>query len=245
MVDGILKIGVHGSTGKMGLHVIKLIDNDPTLELSGKFSRAQQVSLDNLCKSSNVIIDFSLPEAVPALINTAVKHKCSLVIGTTGLSQAQHNEIKQAAELIPILYSANMSYGILVLNRLIEIASSLLSKEDFDVAITDKHHKFKKDSPSGTALMLGKSLHQAWNIDGELDANSKMDANKFGNICFSSIKIGNIVGEHSVVYANLEERIILSHIAENKAVFAKGAIKAAKWLADKPKGLYSLQDTIE
>jgi 4-hydroxy-tetrahydrodipicolinate reductase len=241
-----IKIGVHGVTGRMGKQVINLISQDSELELCSQYSRSGDYdSLETLCNSSKVIIDFSLPAALPALLKMAVKYNSKLVIGTTGLTEKLYDEIKQASKLIPILYSANMSFGITILNKILSIASSLIPKEEFDAVILDMHHKFKKDSPSGTALMLGNTINQIWNGSEDLADIKTYDPAYCGNISFSSVKLGNIVGEHSITFANLEERIIFSHIAENRAVFARGAIKAAKWLYHKPKGLYSLQDTIE
>ncbi|MCC2646103.1 MAG: dihydrodipicolinate reductase [Rickettsiaceae bacterium] len=241
-----IMIGVHGATGRMGKQVINLVPKDSELELCSQYARSGNYdSLENLCKLSKVIVDFSLPAALPTLLEMAVKYNSKLVIGTTGLTKELHNAIKEASKSIPVLYSANMSFGINLLNKILNIASSLIPKEEFDAVILDMHHKFKKDSPSGTALMLGNTINKVWNGSQDFADIKTNDPAHCGNISFSSVKLGNIVGEHSVTFANFEERIIFSHIAENRAVFARGAIKAAKWLYNKPKGLYSLQDTIE
>lgn len=232
-----LKIGVHGATGKAGKHVVTMIKQDSILTLSGCYSQITQTSLDIFCQNADVIIDFSLAPAVEPLVKAAAANNTSLVIATTGLSDATQQLIKQTSTIIPILYSANMSYGANVLNRILRLASQLLSPIDYDVNIMDKHHKFKKDSPSGTALMLSKIINTEWSTVNIMN-------NNFGQISHSSIKLGSIVGEHQVTFANLDEQIVISHIAENKDVFAKGAIKAAKWLHNKPAGLYSMADLV-
>jgi 4-hydroxy-tetrahydrodipicolinate reductase len=253
-----IKIGVFGATGRVGKLIVDILQADSTVALSSVFVRKElnfsippETLVTNdyeaFLEASDIIIDFSLPEATEKLLETAMNsHKRPVVIATTGLSKHQENLLKEASTKMPILYATNMSLGVALLNKLVAIASKAL--DDFDCEIVEMHHKHKKDSPSGTALTLAENAALA----RELELDSVRISGRDGNIgqrtkdeiAVMSLRGGDIVGKHTVGFYNEGEFIELSHTATNRATFAKGSIKAAKWLVDKPAGLYSINDCL-
>ena len=196
-------------------------------------------------KKANLIIDFTIPECTFQILKIASKLKKKVVIGTTGFTKKEEDLIKKFSKKIPILKAGNMSLGINLLMYLTEIASSSLGK-NFLSKIFEVHHKYKKDHPSGTALMLGKGIavgkrKNFYNLVGKKFLNK----NKFPygkKINFNSIRRGKIIGEHEVKFSSGKEIITLNHEAFDRALYSEGALSAAKWLMNKKPGLYSMRD---
>jgi 4-hydroxy-tetrahydrodipicolinate reductase len=222
-----LKVGVHGASGNVGKILISKINSSDDCVLSYSHSRKSEQfnSLNDLFLSSDVIIDFSLAEAVDNLLLAASKHKKPLVIGTTGLSTEQKNKIKEISKQIPILYSANFSIGANALRIASGITSEILGN-NFEIGIFEIHRKTKKDCPSGTSLM----------IEDEIKAKSNL------NVTHSSMRIADVFGEHNVIFENKDESIKMMHSVKDRGVFASGALKSAIWLATKNAGLYKMDD---
>jgi 4-hydroxy-tetrahydrodipicolinate reductase len=244
-----LKIGVCGSSGKMGQSIIALAKLYPNeYEISSTYEGINTTEyLKNFCQNSNIIIDFSSPALLPYLIDNCLTYSKPVVIGTTGLTEEHFKVLKKASIKIPVFYSANMSLGANLLAMLAEKAAKILT-DDYDVEIIDRHHRYKKDSPSGTALMIGKQIAKTRSVDFKENAAFANDSNYLrgeNEIRFSSIRAGNILGEHEVMFAADNEILSLNHHVSNREVFAKGALIAAVWLIDKQNGLYSMMDVID
>jgi 4-hydroxy-tetrahydrodipicolinate reductase len=220
-----IKIGINGANGKMGQEIRQLIPEFSNCQLV--YSRSKNIgSLQELCLSSDVILDFSSIEGSMEILGAAITNNRKLLIGTTGFSDEQHRVILEASKKIPILQTANTSFGIALLNILVKKAAATLI--GYDVEIIEKHHVSKKDSPSGTALMLKRNI-----------ADSSCD------IKFESIRGNDVTFEHQVNFSNQAERIGLIHKAETRRVFAQGAIKAAIWLFRcNSAGLYNMEDVL-
>jgi 4-hydroxy-tetrahydrodipicolinate reductase len=203
--------------------------------------------MDVFLKSSDVIIDFSLPEATQKLLECAMEHPRPLVIGTTGMDAHQLNLLKSASEHMPILYATNMSLGVALLNKLVATAAKTL--EGFDIEIVEQHHRHKKDAPSGTALTLAHSAAHARNLDLDAVRVSGRDGNigerTKDEIAVMALRGGDIVGRHTVGFYNEGEFVELHHTATSRNTFSKGSIRAAKWLANKEAGLYTISDCLE
>jgi len=195
----------------------------------------------------DMAIDFTAPAATAKHAQACVARGCGLVVGTTGLGAAELAALKSAAASIPLLYSRNMSIGITVLTELVRQAARLLGP-DFDAEISEAHHRAKKDSPSGTALQLGEAVAEARAqkfADVAIYDRSGLSAGPPAQaIGFASIRAGAIVGDHTVLLASDEEVLELTHRATDRALFARGALRAAAWLKDQPAGLYSMQDVL-
>ncbi len=260
-----LNIGISGCSGKMGKTLIKLISNHKECSLAcgleaennpeiGKLINSEyssEVIVSNrqiFFEKSDIIIDFSTPSSTIENIKFANKYEKSIVIGTTGLSPEVEQEIEKASNNIPIVYSANMSIGINIILELTNKLSNILEKEEFDIEILEMHHKHKVDAPSGTALALGKAAAKGRKIElaknSEIVRNGINNKREIGNIGFASLRGGSVTGEHSVLFASDHEIIELKHKADNRSLFAAGAIKAAIWLSKKQKGLYSMKDVL-
>ncbi len=251
-----LKLMIHGYLGKMGKVLCRLAEQDETCEVvSGIDFITSQTSMPfsvftdiNDCDvPADVIIDFSTADAVPSLINYAVSFNIPVVICTTGLSNDTIKKIDEAAEKIPVFRSANMSIGINLIAALLEKASKTLDEVGFNIEIIEKHHNQKIDAPSGTALLLADTINRS--MDNKLryvydrsPVREKRDAKELG---IHAIRGGTIVGEHSVIFAGKDEVVEFTHIAHSKEVFAVGAFSAAKFLADKPAGLYDMNDMLK
>ncbi|AAU03622.1 4-hydroxy-tetrahydrodipicolinate reductase [Rickettsia typhi] len=234
-----INIGLSGATGKMGKTIIEIIDQFKDCQISEKFNSTNNLNdLDNLCKNSDVIIDFSTPEVLEKLINYALKHNTKLVIGTTGLKKQHFKLLEKAAKTLPILYSANMSIGANLLNYLAKESTKIL--DDYDVEILEMHHRNKKDAPSGTALMLASTIAGIKELNITFNRGNRIKSKK--EIGISSLRGGNVHGIHEIFFLDNDEIITLKHEALNKNSFAVGAIKSAIWLQDKPSALYSMQD---
>ena len=252
-----VKIGIHGASGKMGRMIIECLKNEPGAKLSAAytiepldFALPQGAILtdkfDELFANCDVVIDFTIKEGAINLLNYARTDPKPLVIGTTGLGEDGANLLKLASAAMPILYATNMSLGVAVLNRLAALASKAL--RDFDAEIVEQHHRHKKDAPSGTALTLGERVAAARGLnlkdvlvtgrDGMVGARSKDE------IAILAVRGGDVVGRHTVGFYNEGEFIELNHTATSRATFAKGAIKAAIWVAGQQSGLYGIDDCL-
>lgn len=251
-----MKIGIAGYTGRVGqLLVTELQSGTWTgLELSGGTSRKGHENIsglltttepEELFKTSDAIIDFTLPEGTMKHAALAAKHGTILVIGTTGLSDKQEAELVEHAKSAAIVYAANMSLGVNLLSALIEKAARALAPDDWDIEIFESHHKHKLDAPSGTALALGRAAAKGRDTSlpspVECDRSGKRES---GEIGFSVARGGDVVGEHTVFFFGEGERIELTHRATNRALFARGALKAAQWAKGKPPGLYSMKNVL-
>ncbi len=222
-----MKIGLHGASGRMGKEVAALISEYNSCELAYEYSRGG--NLEDLCVSSEVIIDFSSPEALPDLLLCAIKYAVPILIGTTGILEDMQKSIVTAAKEIPILQSPNTSFGVNVLQNLITKAAETLI--NYDIEIIEMHHATKKDAPSGTALMLG-------------DVAATSSGQALDSIGFSSVRAGALFGEHQVMFVGQNEVVTLAHRALSRRCYAEGAIRAAMWLREMSPSLYNMQDML-
>jgi 4-hydroxy-tetrahydrodipicolinate reductase len=253
-----IKVGVFGASGRVGKLLIEDLKATKEMSLSAVFVRnSLDFTIDpsvlvtsdmhSFLNASDIIIDFSLPEACEALLEEAIKTPKPLVIGTTGLNTHQLNLLKQASELMPVLYATNMSLGVALLNKLVYQASAAL--DGFDIEIVEMHHRHKKDAPSGTALTLSESAARGRGLDIDKVRISGRDGNigerSKDEIAVMALRGGDIVGRHTVGFYNDGEFIELNHTATSRNTFSKGALRAGKWLVDKEAGLYSISDCLE
>ena len=204
-------------------------------------------SLDQCSVEADVIVDFASPKAVDGLLAYSCKKQVPVVLCTTGLSGEQLAAVEKASQVTAILRSANMSLGVNLLLKLVSDAARVLAGSGFDMEIVEKHHNQKVDAPSGTALALADSMNQA--MDGQYaytcDRSTRREKRNPKEIGISSVRGGSIVGEHDVIFAGRDEVLTLSHTAYSKAIFAKGALEAAKFLAGKKPGMYSMTDVVD
>jgi len=250
-----MKIGIAGYTGRVGQLLVSELQSGTWngLDLVAGSSRsvhpehfpsesfAVTASSEELMQASDCVIDFTTPDSTFKNIEAAAKTRTALVIGTTGLDQTDENLIKDAANSIPIVYAANMSVGVNLLLALVEQAAARLGPE-WDIEIFESHHKNKVDAPSGTALALGKAAQRGRGVGTfKTDRNGKRNE---GDIGYAVSRGGDVVGEHTVTFYGMGERIELGHKATNRALFARGALKAAQWLDGKPAGLYTMRDVL-
>ena len=206
------------------------------------------VNLTAACpKTADVMIDFSLPQATDATIEYCAKNGIALILATTGLTGSQLINLKTAADKIPIVYATNMSVGMNVLFATVGKVAKMLG-EDYDIEITEAHHRFKKDSPSGTALSLAETIAEETARkypDCLVHGRHGTDAlRKKGTIGMHAIRAGDITGQHSVIYSALGETVTISHNAHNRDNFARGAVRAAKWVTKKSPALYSMKNVL-
>lgn len=200
---------------------------------------------EQLKAAEGVIVDFSRPDALPELLEAALKYRLPAVLCATGYTDVELKRIEDAAKEIPVLRSANMSLGVNVLTELAAMAARML--EGFDVEIVEKHHRMKADSPSGTALMIYEA------VKGERGAETEAVYGRYGRtqkrtdgeIGVHAVRGGTVTGEHEIGFYGSGEEIILTHRAENRSLFAQGALRAARFLQDKPAGLYSMHDVVQ
>jgi 4-hydroxy-tetrahydrodipicolinate reductase len=193
----------------------------------------------------DVLVDFSAPDALQASLDEAVDAGTPILVGTTGLGSEADKQIAEAAKSVAVLRAANTSLGVAVLSDLVERAAKALGT-DWDIEIIEMHHRMKADAPSGTALALGKAAAagRGTPLNAERGRDGTGLKRETGAIGFASVRGGTVAGEHDVIFAGSDERLILSHRAENRIIFAKGALAAARFLAGKPAGLYSMHDVI-
>jgi 4-hydroxy-tetrahydrodipicolinate reductase len=237
-------IGIIGSEGRMGAALATAIEAAGAT-LAGGIDKGGDVA--TLAAKSDLLVDFSAPAALEANLAAALGAGIPIVIGTTGLEAAHHAAIDEAARTIPVLQTGNTSLGVTMLAHLVREAAARLGDE-WDIEIVEMHHRMKVDAPSGTALLLGEAAAEGRGID--LAENSERGrghefgghtgARKRGAIGFASLRGGTVAGDHSVILAGDEERITLSHSAENRMIFARGAVKAAEWLIGREAGRYAM-----
>jgi len=252
-----IKLSITGCLGRMGQQLIKSSKNVKNFKLisvtenrvvNKKVSGLKpQLNSESAFKNSNIIIDFTVPKCTLEVLKIASKLKKRVIIGTTGFSKKEENLIKKYSKKIPILKAGNMSLGINLLMYLTEITSKSLGN-NFLSKVFEIHHKHKKDHPSGTALMLGKGIAVGKNKDffrlvGKKYLNKKnFPYNK--KINFNSIRKGEVIGNHKVLFSSGKETISLDHNAFDRALYSEGAFTAAKWLMNKKPGLYSMRDVL-
>ncbi|MEL6464126.1 MAG: 4-hydroxy-tetrahydrodipicolinate reductase [Pseudomonadota bacterium] len=261
-------IVIAGASGRMGQMLIRSVLESDKMRLVGTLERAghdwvgQDVGealggkalgalvyddpLEPMARAQ-ALIDFTVPEATLALSKIAAQARATHIIGTTGMSEDQIAQLEPAARHCPIVRAGNMSLGVNLLTQLVRQVAAALD-EDFDVEVIEGHHHHKVDAPSGTALMLGEAAAEGRGVDLARVRDAARDgitgARKRGDIGFSVIRGGDIVGEHEVLFAGPGERIVLKHIATDRALFAKGALKAALWAQDKAPGQYDMLDVL-
>jgi 4-hydroxy-tetrahydrodipicolinate reductase len=228
----------------MGQAVAQLVETDPGAKIVCGVDTHNSIA--NAPADADVIVDFSHPSALPSLLAFGKAHKIPLVLATTGYSVRDTETIRQASNSVPILHSATMSLGINILLNLAGQVAKILS-DGFDVEIIEKHHNKKVDAPSGVALTIADTISNALPFPGEYvyDRHSTRKPRGQHEIGISSIRGGTIVGDHSVIFAGNDEILEITHHAAGREIFAAGALHAAKFLAGKPCGLYSMQDAIK
>jgi len=245
------KIILHGCFGQMGRAVQKMAVQTEGFEIAAGIDAKHEsapfpvVSDINVCNAdADAVIDFSIAEAAPKLIRWCVDSNMPLVLCTTGLSDETAELVKLASEKVPVFQSANMSLGISFMASLVERASVVLGAEGFDIEIVEKHHRKKVDAPSGTALMLANAMNEGGQYEIVTDRTQKRRQRPVNEIGISSVRGGTIVGDHSVIFAGLDEVIEISHSAYSKDVYAIGALKAARFIAGRRPGLYSMRNML-
>lgn len=264
-----MKIGIVGCTGRMGRAIVEEILLNDNCELSGGAVRASSDfvgmdvgtlagvepvginasgSLDKLFDDSDAVIDFSNPTTSIKCAEIASSKGKVHVIGTTGFSEEEKNQLAKFAENSTIIWSANMSIGVNVLSAITEQVAKILD-EAFDIEIVEMHHCHKVDAPSGTALLLGEAAAKGREVNLESVACKSRDGivgtRPRGEIGFATLRGGDVVGEHTVMFAGDGERIELTHKASSRKIFAKGSVRAALWAKDKKHGFYSMKDVIK
>ncbi|NNM62134.1 MAG: 4-hydroxy-tetrahydrodipicolinate reductase [Steroidobacteraceae bacterium] len=261
------RLTVFGVTGRMGQSVLRALVDTPGFALAGAVASAGSVrvgrdaafegpesgvavtaDVDIALRTATVAIDFSLPLAVGAHAAACAQARVPLVVGATGLEAEALAALREAARKIPVLIAPNMSIGVALLERLVRIASRSLG-EDFDAEILEAHHRMKRDAPSGTALHLGEAIASARGrpLDelAVLDRQTETGPRRGGTIGFSVLRGGDIVGEHTVIFAGEGERLELMHRAGDRMIFARGALRAAAWLVGRAPGSYGMQDVLD
>jgi len=254
-----------GAAGRMGKRIVALAAESAQLEIVAAVERPGHPDLgkdaglvagitsmnvpvnDNYAAGAQVAVDFSTPQAADQTIDYCLENAAALVLGTTGLSDRQHEKVKSASEKIPVVYATNMSVGMNVLFALAGRVASMLG-DDYDVEIVEQHHHFKKDAPSGSALTLAENICKATDRDfpgclvhGRSGSDTLRQA---GDIGMHAVRAGDITGVHSVIFGGLGEKLTLNHTAQSRDTFVRGALRAARWLVGKEPGLYSMADVL-
>ena len=248
------RVIMHGCNGKMGQMIAGLIAQDEEVKLvagvdvydQGRNPFPVYKHISDCDVQADVIIDFCNPAAIKGLMEYCVERQIPCVVCTTGLSEEELNYVREASKKVAILRSANMSLGINTLMELLKKAAQVFAPAGFDMEIVEKHHNQKLDAPSGTALALADSMNEALDeaYTYTYDRSQKRQKRDKYEIGISAVRGGNIVGEHEVIFAGQDEVIEFKHTAYSKAVFAKGAVEAAKFLKGKPAGHYDMADVI-
>lgn len=237
-------IGIYGSEGRMGRVIATIAEDEGARIAGGVDAGGDPVPLAH---AADVLVDFSTPAALESHLAAAVAARTPMVIGTTGLLPTHHAMIDRAAQEIAVLQTGNTSLGVTLLGILVQEAAQRLGS-DWDIEIVEMHHRHKVDAPSGTAVLLGEAAARGRcttlneeRVDGRAGL---VGARTEGTIGFSSLRGGTVVGDHLVVFAGEGERIELGHRGEDRSIFARGAVKAALWLADRPAGRYSMAEVL-
>lgn len=260
-----VKVGILGAGGRMGTALIAAVGATPGLKLAGLAERAGNPAVGmpvvtagggklSICANASaiahncdVLIDFTTAEALADNLEAACAGKCAILVGTTGLDASHQKAIDRAARSIAVLQAANTSLGVTVMAALVERAATLLGS-DWDIEISELHHKHKRDAPSGTALALGAAAARGRGVT--LDKVAKHGRARFGparapgEIGFVALRGGSAAGDHDVLFAGEGERLVISHHAEGRELFARGAVAAAAWLGGKPAGRYTMAQVL-
>ncbi len=238
-------IGIIGSKGRMGHALVNAIGEQQELHHAGGVD--QDDDFTELLAKSDVLVDFSLPDELSQRLDLCAEAGKPVLVGTTGLTPAHHLSIDAAAKIIPVLQTGNTSLGVNMLAALVKEASARLG-DDWDIEIVEMHHRHKVDAPSGTAILLGEAAAQGRGIrledSSERGRDGQTGAREKGAIGFASLRGGSVAGDHQVILATDEERIELGHRAENRMIFARGAVKAALWLTKQQPGRYDMTDML-
>lgn len=246
---------LRGCNGKMGQVITEIVDADEnTVIVAGidvnqkrmnKYPVYQSFTKCNV--NADVIIDFSSPVNLEEMLEFAIKRNMGIVLCTTGFTKEQLALIDEAATIIPILRSANMSMGVNLITKFLKEAAVVLTEAGFDIEIVEKHHNKKVDAPSGTALALADAMNEALNNEYsyKYDRSTERAARERKEIGISAVRGGTIVGEHEVIFAGTDEVIEIKHTAYSKAIFARGAVQAAKFLPGKQAGMYQMSDLMD
>ena len=249
-----VKIIMHGCNGHMGQVISGIVEKDPDAEIvagidiadQGKNSYPVFTDIDACQVEADAIIDFSSAKATDKLLEYSAARQIPVVLCSTGLSQEQLAKVEETSRKVAVLKSANMSLGINTLLKLVQDAAKVLAAAGFDMEIVEKHHRLKLDAPSGTALALADSINEA--MDNQYhyvyDRSQKREKRDDKEIGISAVRVGTIVGEHEIIFSGQDEVIEFKHTAYSKAIFGKGAVEAAKFLAGKPAGRYDMSDVI-
>jgi 4-hydroxy-tetrahydrodipicolinate reductase len=237
-------IGIIGSRGRMGQAIAALLaEGDHAL--AGGVDQGEDAA--NLADRSEVLIDFSSPAALEANLHAAIGAGIPILVGTTGLGERHHTAIIRAALAVPVLQTGNTALGVALLAHLVMEAAAKLGPE-WDIEILEMHHRMKVDAPSGTALLLGEAAAVGRGVplatNCERARDGQVGPRAEGAIGFASLRGGTVTGEHSVIFAGPTERLVLSHHAEDRRIFAHGAIRAAEWLIGKPPGRYTMAQVL-
>jgi 4-hydroxy-tetrahydrodipicolinate reductase len=253
--ENMIRMIMHGCNGAMGQVVSQIAAEETNITIVAGIDPHDTrqnpypvfPSLEACSEEADVIVDFTSSKAVDGLLDYSVKKKIPVVVCTTGLSDEQMKKLEEASNHVAVLKSANMSLGVNLLMKLVKEAAQVLAAAGFDIEILEKHHNKKLDSPSGTALALADSINEAMEQEYHYvyDRSQVRKARDKKEIGIQSVRGGTIVGEHDVIFAGKDEIVTFHHSAYSKAIFAKGAVSAAKFLAGKAPGLYTMKDVIK
>lgn len=248
------RVIMHGCNGHMGVVISEIAANDPDVEIVAgvdinteeKFSYPVFANINDCNVEADAIIDFSVVAAMDALLDYSKAKNIPVVLCTTGLSEDDMAKVKETSKDVAVLKSANMSLGINTVMKLLKLATEVLADRGYDIEIVEKHHNQKVDAPSGTALALADVINETKDNRYEYvyDRSQKREKRSENEIGLSAVRGGTIVGQHDVIYAGIDEVIEIHHTAYSKAVFGKGAIDAAKFIAGKGPGMYDMSDVI-
>lgn len=257
-----IKVGIYGARGRMGQELCEAASHSGKVKLASLYEREGYPDLgkiffdlplisdvEKFLKECDVIIDFTAPAATLALLEKNKVFKKPLVIGTTGLKDSEIQLIQSAAKEYPVVFSPNYSIGVNLLLNILEDVGRVLSKDKgYDLEVIELHHRFKKDSPSGTALKLAEVAAKASGRDlaknGVYGREGLVGERNIDEVGVFAVRAGDIVGEHTVLFCALGERVEISHKAHSRQTFAKGAVEAAAWLISQPKGLFTMKDVL-
>ncbi len=251
-----IKISINGAAGRMGKIIIELCLRDKDVKIVGlsdvntsiKYDNLPKIELDlnNYIHDTDVVIDFSSPEGTQKVLEICKKNKKPIVIGTTAHSSEQQQFILEVSKEIPIVLSPNMSLGVNLMFKLVELLTNVLKDKFYDIEIIEAHHNKKKDAPSGTAKKIMEIIKKLKpETEFIYDRSKILSERKTDEVGVSVIRAGDIVGEHTVLFSTYGEKIEIKHTATSRETFAKGAILAAKWLVNKPAGLYNMFDVLQ
>ncbi len=261
----VTKLLINGAAGRMGKRILALANETGDFSIiaatdseccrdigkdAGTVAGQEPIGIaitTKLPTGADVVIDFSLPQAADGIINYCDKNNAALVIGTTGLSNSQLEKISKLSKKVPVIQATNMSVGMNLLFEIVGMVAEKLGSE-YDIEITETHHRFKKDAPSGTAMTLAKRIAKATDRKFpdslEIGRKGKEALRKKNTIGMHAVRMGNIVGEHAVMISSLGETVTLAHSASSRDTFAEGALRAAKWLVTKTPGKYAMADVL-